>query len=332
MRETLAGVRVIRAFVRTEHEEQRFDEANRDLFGDVAPRQPAVRAHDPDAASRSSTCRTVAVLWFGAPPGRQRRDADRQPDRLPAYLMQILFSVLMAVIMFVMVPRAAVSAGPDPGGPRHGAVDRRPGDAGPAPPARRGASSSSATSSSGYPGAEDAGPARRSRSAASRARRPRSWAAPAAARRTLINLIPRFYDVTGGDVLRRRRGRPRDAPRGPLARGSASCPRRRSCSAARSRSNLRYGDEDATDERALGRRCASPRHATSWREMRGPRRADHPGRHERVGRSAPATGHRAGARQAAGDLRLRRQLLGARLPDRRAAARGAPRESSAARR
>ena len=32
MRETLAGVRVIRAFVRTEHEEQRFDDANPDLF------------------------------------------------------------------------------------------------------------------------------------------------------------------------------------------------------------------------------------------------------------------------------------------------------------
>src|SRR5205085_5508881 len=32
MRETLAGVRVIRAFVRTEHEEERFDAANTDLF------------------------------------------------------------------------------------------------------------------------------------------------------------------------------------------------------------------------------------------------------------------------------------------------------------
>ena len=32
MRETLAGVRVIRAFVRTEHEEERFDDANVDLF------------------------------------------------------------------------------------------------------------------------------------------------------------------------------------------------------------------------------------------------------------------------------------------------------------
>ena len=32
MRETLSGVRVIRAFVRTEHEEERFDAANRDLM------------------------------------------------------------------------------------------------------------------------------------------------------------------------------------------------------------------------------------------------------------------------------------------------------------
>ena len=32
MRETLAGVRVIRAFVRTRHEEERFDDASRDLF------------------------------------------------------------------------------------------------------------------------------------------------------------------------------------------------------------------------------------------------------------------------------------------------------------
>ena len=45
MRETLSGVRVIRAFVRTEHEEQRFDEANRDLMDDGPAGQPAVRDH-----------------------------------------------------------------------------------------------------------------------------------------------------------------------------------------------------------------------------------------------------------------------------------------------
>ena len=47
MRETLTGVRVIRAFVRTEHEEERFDVANEDLIGTVAPGQPPLRADDP---------------------------------------------------------------------------------------------------------------------------------------------------------------------------------------------------------------------------------------------------------------------------------------------
>ena len=49
MRETLAGVRVIRAFVRTRHEEERFDEASRDLIDTGAPGQPAVRDHPPGA-------------------------------------------------------------------------------------------------------------------------------------------------------------------------------------------------------------------------------------------------------------------------------------------
>ncbi len=48
VRETLSGVRVIRAFVRTDHEEQRFDEANRDLTATTPPGEPLVRPDDPD--------------------------------------------------------------------------------------------------------------------------------------------------------------------------------------------------------------------------------------------------------------------------------------------
>ena len=48
MRETLAGVRVIRAFVRTRHEEARFDEVEPSTCSTtVAAGQPAVRDHDP---------------------------------------------------------------------------------------------------------------------------------------------------------------------------------------------------------------------------------------------------------------------------------------------
>ena len=47
-REMLSGVRVIRAFDRTDYEEQRFDAANHDLTHDHPQRQPAVRADVPD--------------------------------------------------------------------------------------------------------------------------------------------------------------------------------------------------------------------------------------------------------------------------------------------
>ena len=73
MRETLAGVRVIRAFVRTEHEEARFDDANRDLFEHGAPGQPAVRDHDPgDDRDPQPVDRRGHVV---------RRDARRQRRR-----------------------------------------------------------------------------------------------------------------------------------------------------------------------------------------------------------------------------------------------------------
>ncbi len=72
MRETLSGVRVIRAFVRTEHEEARFDEASRDLM-DTGLRVNRLFAitmpgadgdHEPDAPSRS--CGWAPTAWTAA--------------------------------------------------------------------------------------------------------------------------------------------------------------------------------------------------------------------------------------------------------------------------
>jgi ATP-binding cassette subfamily B protein len=109
MRETLAGVRVIRAFVRTEHEEKRFDDANVDLFqtGLKVNRLFAITFPVMSAIFNLST---VAVMWFGA----IRVNSGELPiGNLTAflqYLMQIMFAVLTAVFMFVLVPRAAVSS------------------------------------------------------------------------------------------------------------------------------------------------------------------------------------------------------------------------------
>ena len=82
-RETLTGIRVIRAFVRTGHEERRFDAANRDYMGTAlslnrlfAITMPAIMLHhEPEPGGGALP---------GRLPRRQRRDAHRQPDRLPA--------------------------------------------------------------------------------------------------------------------------------------------------------------------------------------------------------------------------------------------------------
>ena len=109
MRETLAGVRVIRAFVRTRHEEERFDVANRDLF-ETSIKVNRLFAVTIPTMTAIFNLSTVAVIWFGA----IRVDAgDLQIGALTAYLQylaQILFAVLTAVFMFILVPRATVSS------------------------------------------------------------------------------------------------------------------------------------------------------------------------------------------------------------------------------
>ena len=139
----------------------------------------------------------MAVLWFGA----FRVDSGEMPiGNLIAflqYIMQILFAIMIAVIMFVMVPRAAVSAGRI-----REVLDTEPTIADPptpiAPrPPRRGRVPRRRVR---LPGRRGAGPARHLVHAPTRARRRPSSAARGAARRTLINLLPRFYDVTGGAV------------------------------------------------------------------------------------------------------------------------------------
>ena len=82
MRETLAGVRVIRAFVRTRHEEARFETASRDLF-DAQLRAARLFAITQPAIFAIFNLSTVAVLWFGAM-RVETATCDRQPDRLPA--------------------------------------------------------------------------------------------------------------------------------------------------------------------------------------------------------------------------------------------------------
>lgn len=197
MREKLFGVRVIRAFVRTGYEETRFDEANLDLT-DVQLRVTRLFALMIPSLMAIFNFSSVAIIWFGA----YRVDSGAMPVgnliAFLSYIMLILMSVLMAVIMFVMVPRAAASLERI-----KEVLDTEPTVSGPVtaakPTGRRGAIEF-ADVEFRYPGAED--PVLRNVSfVAGPGEVTAIIGSTGSGKSTLINLVPRFYDVTGGRIL-----------------------------------------------------------------------------------------------------------------------------------
>jgi ATP-binding cassette subfamily B protein len=242
MRETLSGVRVIRAFVRTEHEEERFDVASRDLM-DTGLRVNRLFAITMPSLMLIMNLSTVAVLFLGA----YRVDSGAMPiGNLTAflqYIMQILFAIMTAVIMFIMVPRAAVSAGRIQEVLETEPSIRDPQD--PVSPPRTGRLVFRDVTF-GYPGAEEpvlcnisfeANPGETTAIVGS----------TGSGKSTLINLLPRFYDATSGtveidgvDV--------RALDRQDLWRRIGVVPQRAFLFAGTVGSNLRYGDETASDD------------------------------------------------------------------------------------
>lgn len=245
MREALAGVRVIRAFVRVEHEEKRFDEASRDLF-DTALRVNRLFAVTFPVMMAIFNISSVAVMWFGA----DRVGSGAMPiGNLTAfltYLMQILMSVLMAVFMFIMVPRAAVSADRI-----NEVLEIEPSISDPAEPApvnipARGVQVELRNVEFRYPGAEQ--PVLRDVSfTAEPGMTTAIVGSTGSGKSTLINLLPRFYDVTGGAVVVDGID-VRELRREDLWKLIGVVPQQAFLFSGTIASNLRYGDADATDE------------------------------------------------------------------------------------
>ncbi len=107
--EGLTGTRVIRAFDRNAHEEERFDVANRDLTNVAITVNRIVAALWP-LMMLVLNISTVAIVWFGA---IRIANGEMKVGALIAfmqYAMQILFAMLMLSAMFIMLPRAAASA------------------------------------------------------------------------------------------------------------------------------------------------------------------------------------------------------------------------------
>ena len=242
-REKLSGIRVIRAFVRTAYEEKRFDRANEDLT-EVSLAVNRIFAAMIPALMAIFNLSTVAIMWFGG----LRVDHGGMPiGNLTAfltYIMQILMSVMMATIMFVMVPRAVASW------TRIKAVlDTEPAIRDPKTPAAETSECGHLEFDNvefGYPGAEDA-----VLYGVSFAAVPGEVTAivgsTGSGKSTLINLIPRFFDVTAGRVLIDGVD-VRDMPQHRVWDKIGFIPQKAFLFSGTVASNLRYGDEDATDE------------------------------------------------------------------------------------
>ena len=197
LREQLTGIRVIRAFVRERHEATRFDGANLDLTA-TALKAGRLFALVFPLVMVIMNVTSVAVLWFGA---SGIDSGTTQIGALTAflqYLIQILMAVMMATMMSMMIPRAAVSA------ERITDVLETPTSVvvptSPIRPERETGEVEFREVEFRYPGAE-----KPVLSDISFTARPGTTTAiigsTGTGKTTLVNLIPRLFDATGGAVL-----------------------------------------------------------------------------------------------------------------------------------
>ncbi len=197
LREQITGVRVVRAFVREEHETERFATANNDLTT-VALRAGRWQALLFPVVILILNASSVAVLWFG---GHRVESGQMQVGSLTAflaYLVQILMSVMMATFMMMMIPRAAVCA------------DRIMEVLGTESSVVPSADPVTIVGARGrleldgveftYPGA-DVPVVRAVSFAATPGQTIAIIGSTGAGKSTLVNLVPRLFDATGGRVL-----------------------------------------------------------------------------------------------------------------------------------
>lgn len=109
LREKLTGIRVIRAFNTVEKERKRFDEANVDLTNNYI-KVNKIMAFMMPAIMIIMNLTSLSILWFG---GIRISKGSMDLGALSAftqYAMQIMISMLMLAVMFIMVPRAQAAA------------------------------------------------------------------------------------------------------------------------------------------------------------------------------------------------------------------------------
>lgn len=108
-REILTGLSVIRAFGREKKEEERFDDANRDLTKTMLFTNRVMNFMMPGMMLIMNLL-TVGIVWFGA---HHIDEGTMQVGAMTAfitYAMMIVMAFLMLTMLSIMLPRAAVAA------------------------------------------------------------------------------------------------------------------------------------------------------------------------------------------------------------------------------
>ncbi|NRQ54462.1 ABC transporter ATP-binding protein [Brevibacillus sp. HD1.4A] len=244
LRESLTGIRVVRAFNRIEHERGRFNRANEDLTA-TAIKANQIMAGMMPVMMLMMNATSIAIIWFG---GLRISTGHMQVGDLMAFLqyaMQILFSLMMASMMFSMVPRASASAARihDVLSTEPVIVDREQASVG---KASAGGDVVFDQVTFRYPGAEK--PALSDISfVARRGQVTAVIGGTGSGKSTLASLIPRFYDVESGcvqvggtDV--------RDWPQSELRTNIGFVPQKALLFTGTIADNIRYGKEEATTE------------------------------------------------------------------------------------
>ena len=243
LREQITGIRVVRAFVREDHERRRFADANTQYTGTALAVGRLMALVFP-IVMLIFNASTVAVLWFGA---RRVDSGAMQVGELTAfmsYLMQILMSVMMATFMSMMIPRATVSAGRISEVLETGSTVVEPDQ--PVPLPEGGTTVELRGVEFCYPGADS--PVLQGVSLVAQPGQTTAViGSTGAGKSTLLSLVPRLYDVTGGAVLLGGVD-VREAALDDVWSRIGLVPQRPYLFTGTVASNLRYGDADATDD------------------------------------------------------------------------------------